>query len=99
MKIAYLDCISGISGDMILGALVDAGLDPQVLREGLAGLPIPPIDIEVERPSKRGIMATRVRVVIVEEQHKAEQHGGATVEGHYIERCHQRNHGRHLPDI
>ncbi len=99
MKIAYLDCISGISGDMILGALVDAGLDPQVLREGFARLPILPIDIRVERTTKRGIMATRVRVVIVGEQHEAQQHGGATVEGQYIERYHKRHHGRHLPDI
>ncbi|MEW6226664.1 MAG: nickel pincer cofactor biosynthesis protein LarC [Bacillota bacterium] len=98
MKIAYLDCISGISGDMILGALVDAGLDPRVLRQGLARLPIL-IDIEIERASKRGIMATKVRVVIVEEQHEKEQHGAATVEGQHAERHHKGSHGRRLPDI
>ena len=36
MKIAYFDCFAGASGDMILGALVDAGLDPDLLNRELA---------------------------------------------------------------
>ena len=38
MKIAYFDCIAGASGDMLLGALVDAGLPLETLREKLAAL-------------------------------------------------------------
>ena len=38
MKIAYFDCIAGASGDMILGALVDAGLPVEKLRKGLSAL-------------------------------------------------------------
>ena len=40
MAIAYFDCFSGISGDMILGALVDAGLDLEILKEELKKLPV-----------------------------------------------------------
>src|SRR5260370_34496025 len=41
MKLAYFDCFSGISGDMTLGALVDAGRDVELLRSDLRGLPVP----------------------------------------------------------
>ena len=40
MRIAYLDCFSGISGDMFLGALVDAGVPEQLLEETVAALDI-----------------------------------------------------------
>ena len=40
MRIAYFDCFSGISGDMILGALIDLGLDPEVLTNHLSKLPL-----------------------------------------------------------
>ena len=40
MRIAYLDCFAGISGDMFLGALLDAGLSPQVLHDTVASLNI-----------------------------------------------------------
>ena len=40
MRIAYLDCFSGISGDMFLGALVDAGVSPKFLEDTVAALDI-----------------------------------------------------------
>ena len=43
MRIAYFDCFSGISGDMVLGALVDAGLDPALLQTELGRLNLPGI--------------------------------------------------------
>ncbi len=66
MKIAYFDCFSGISGDMTLGALLDAGLPLQVLEEGLAGLHLPEFTLDVSRVQKCGISATAVRVQAAE---------------------------------
>ncbi len=63
MKIAYFDCFSGVSGDMILGALVDAGLEPGTLREALASLPLSGYEVTFEKVMKNGIAATRARVV------------------------------------
>jgi pyridinium-3,5-bisthiocarboxylic acid mononucleotide nickel chelatase len=60
--IAYLDCFSGISGDMLLGALLDAGLPLDTLRAGLARLPLPGYTLDAERVSDHGITGTRALV-------------------------------------
>ena len=62
MKIAYFDCFSGASGDMILGSLIDAGLSPLRLREELKKLRLPTIHLRVEKVLKGGISATQVIV-------------------------------------
>jgi pyridinium-3,5-bisthiocarboxylic acid mononucleotide nickel chelatase len=62
MKLAYFDCFSGISGDMTLGALVDAGCDLALLRAGLQALQVPGWTITSERVWKNGMSATFVRV-------------------------------------
>src|SRR5579863_8699284 len=62
MKLAYFDCFSGISGDMTLGALVDAGCDLELLRAGLQGLQVPGWTIAAEKVWKNGMSATFVRV-------------------------------------
>jgi uncharacterized protein (TIGR00299 family) protein len=61
---AYLDCGAGISGDMFLGALVGAGLDPDVLRERLAALDLPGYSIEVAAVRRAGLSGTKVDVVV-----------------------------------
>ncbi len=60
--IAYLDCFSGISGDMLLGAMVDAGLALADLRSDLAKLPLHGYEISAEKVVKQGITGTLVRV-------------------------------------
>jgi len=60
--IGYLDCFSGISGDMLLGALIDNGVDPDELRGQLDGLKLDPWDLEVRRAQTHAIGATTVRV-------------------------------------
>ncbi len=62
MTIAYFDCISGASGDMILGALLDVGLDERVLQDQLACLNLPGFILETRTVSKQGFRATKVDV-------------------------------------
>ena len=61
MRIAYLDCFSGMSGDMFLGALVDAGVPPQLLEETVAALNIG-ARLEISRVQRNGISAIKVDV-------------------------------------
>jgi hypothetical protein len=61
MRIAYLECFSGVSGDMFLGALVDAGVSPQLLQETVAALGVG-AKLEVSRVVRSGISATKVDV-------------------------------------
>ena len=62
MRIAYFDCFSGASGDMILGSLIDAGLSARLLREELKKLRIPTIHLKVKKVLKSGLSATQVIV-------------------------------------
>jgi uncharacterized protein (TIGR00299 family) protein len=62
MKAAYFDCFSGISGDMTLGALVDAGCPIDTIRAKLQGLQVPGWEISCEKVWKNGMAATHIRV-------------------------------------
>jgi uncharacterized protein (DUF111 family) len=64
MKIAYFDCIAGASGDMMLGALLDAGLPEEALREQLARLRLADFDLRIRRVNKNGFSATKVDVLV-----------------------------------
>ncbi|WIG60446.1 MAG: hypothetical protein OJF49_003194 [Ktedonobacterales bacterium] len=69
--LAYLDCFSGISGDMLLGALLDAGLRLDDLRVGLAALKLPGYTLDAEAVTDKGISGTRARVRLdATEQHE-----------------------------
>src|SRR5690348_4687152 len=62
MKLAYFDCFSGISGDMTLGALVDAGCTVEQLRTELGGLQVSGWELSVEKVWKNGMAATYAKV-------------------------------------
>src|SRR5687768_17029363 len=64
MRVAYLDCIGGISGDMLLGALLDAGVDASTLVAGLKSLDLPDWELEVRRAQKSGIDAANIEVIV-----------------------------------
>jgi uncharacterized protein (TIGR00299 family) protein len=81
MRIAYLDCFSGISGDMFLGALLDAGVSSTLLEQAVAGLDVG-ARLEISRVTRAGMAATKVdvyahgekdlpREVFWEQQHSA----------------------------
>lgn len=61
MRIAYLECFSGMSGDMFLGALIDAGVSPQTLEDAVASLNVG-ARLEISRVVRSGISATKVDV-------------------------------------
>jgi len=71
MKTAYVDCFSGISGDMTLGALMDAGVSIDTLCAGLAKLNLPGYELKAEKVNRSGISATKAHVIIDRKNQKS----------------------------
>ena len=112
MKIAYFDCFSGISGDMTLGALVDAGVPPEILTEGLSTLKLDAeFSLHFEKAAKHGITGTRAIVEVhpahashadshhEHGHHHDHDHGHAHHHDHVHEHHHDHGPTRHLSDI
>lgn len=68
MKIAYFDCFSGIAGDMIIGALLDAGLELSALKKELKKLPLTGYEIKAFKTEKQGIKGTKFEVKAPQEK-------------------------------
>jgi uncharacterized protein (TIGR00299 family) protein len=64
VRVVYFDCISGISGDMALGAFIDSGADVGEIVRALKELRLPEFEIAVEKVNEGGIAATKVKVNI-----------------------------------
>jgi len=62
VRLAYFDCFSGISGDMTLGALVDAGVDPRAILSAVASLSLP-VEVTFETVKRGGFRATYAKVI------------------------------------
>ncbi len=62
-RVAYLDCVGGLAGDMLLGALLDAGAPQEALHNVVHSLGFTDVKLEVERVDRHGVAATLVRVV------------------------------------
>ena len=69
MRLMYVDAFSGVSGDMLLGALLDAGLPEADLRRCLDGLPVTGYDLAVRREVRKGLQATRAEVRLAHASH------------------------------
>jgi len=69
IKTLYLDCFSGIAGDMFLGLLIDLGLDPTALKQELEKLQLPGWELKIEREQRHGIEGCRVQVNCDEHHH------------------------------
>jgi uncharacterized protein (DUF111 family) len=65
MALAYLDCFSGMSGDMLLGALLDAGLSFERLQAGLSGLNVVGYELALEPYTDKGIHGKRFHVQVL----------------------------------
>lgn len=79
MRVAYFDAVGGAAGDMILGALIDAGVPLDSLRTEIDKLGLPDVTIRVDRVIKRGISAAQFEVVVagLEEHHHHHDHADA----------------------
>jgi uncharacterized protein (TIGR00299 family) protein len=101
MKIAYLDLFCGLSGDITLGALVDAGLPLAEIKRGLAKLPVKGYSISARRVTKHSISATKVDVTIAGKRQKPHSHEHSPPHdrhhdpGHEPHRAHDHDNGHH----
>ena len=90
MKTVYFDCFAGISGNMLLGAFLDAGVPEERLRSELAKLNVTGYELKIQRVIKQGIAAVHADVELVHHHHDHE---------HHHEHHHHHHHHRYLPDI
>lgn len=67
MRVAHFDCFSGISGDMVLGAVIDAGVPAEAIRAAIDSLGLP-IGLEIERVKRCGFAATKANVDAKDEE-------------------------------
>src|SRR5215472_7660791 len=108
MRIAYIECFSGISGDMFLGALVDAGVSPDLLRRTVEALGVD-AQLEISRVERSGISAVKVDVIAAGEKelpreafwkqqaahsHEHQEEGHKHVHEHGHEHAVKEGHGR-----
>ena len=112
MKIAYFDCFSGISGDMVLGALVNAGVDPNALNTELAKLKLDEFTLRFEETTKHSISGTRAVVETADSTGDSHDHNDSPAAHHHHTHNHAHDHdhehhdhphthgpSRHLSDI
>jgi uncharacterized protein (TIGR00299 family) protein len=101
MRIAYLECFSGISGDMFLGALVDAGVPPEVFTRTVEALGVD-ARLEISRVDRSGISATKVDVIAAGEKELPREEfwdkQGFELHAHSHEHQHSHSHGEHSHD-
>lgn len=96
-SILYLECNSGISGDMTVAALLDLGADRQILLDALSSLPLTGYSIEIKDVYKSGIRACDFNVILDHDNHDHDMdylHGHA----HSITDEHDHTHSHNLSD-
>ncbi|MBQ3106609.1 MAG: DUF111 family protein, partial [Eggerthellaceae bacterium] len=80
-RMLYLECSSGISGDMTVAALLDLGADQEVMRAALNSLPVDGFEIRITRVKKSGLDACDFDVVL-DEAHENHDHDMEYLYGH-----------------
>src|SRR6478672_3375217 len=94
MRIAYLDCFSGISGDMFLGALLDAGVPPELLCSTVDKLDVG-ARLELVRADRAGINAAKVNVYACGEKELPREEFWARQQAHSHDRSGPGEHAQH----
>ena len=89
-KTLYLECTSGISGDMTTAALLDLGVDQEALEQALKSLPLDGYEIKISRVKKAGLDVCDF-LVKLDEAHENHDHDMEYLYGH----LHDHNHGEH----
>ncbi len=98
MTTLYMDCPSGISGDMLVGALADCGVDEQVFHDAVAALALPGLSITFQRESRQGISGIKFRALLHNQpvgeagHHHTHDHGHNHT--HNPNTTHAHSHGR-----
>ena len=98
MRIAYLDCFAGISGDMFLGALVDSGVPVEALQDAVKALSLD-ASLQISKVDRSGISSTKVQVL--EGDKPVEEVAAASAEPTHEEHSHSHTHSQkehHHPD-
>ena len=93
--IVYLDCFSGASGDMFLGALLDAGLPLDELRDALGSLAVDGWTVDAARVDRAGVGATKFRLHEAGQDHGAASDSGGHAAGHDHSHTHQHHDDHH----
>ena len=88
MKVLYIDCFSGISGDMTVGALVDAGASKEKIEQELKKLPVDGYELKWSKVNKTGITATKFDVILTADHSHDHHH-------HDHEHSHSHDHHHH----
>ena len=94
MKLLYFDCFNGASGDMILGALLDAGLPLDDLRRALGSLGIREYEVATERVLRAGLSATRFHLLERAGERNTHSHQHSHAEAHSHGHEHEHEHTR-----
>lgn len=97
-KTLYLECYSGISGDMTVAALLDLGADREVLKESLKSLPVGGFRTEITRIKKSGLDACDFSVILEQDNHDHDMeylHGSEKSYAGHHEHSHEVNHEHH----
>src|SRR5271156_835965 len=99
MRIGYLECFAGISGDMLMGALVDAGAPIELLQRTAASLGLG-AELHVSRVSRSGIQSTKIDVMVAGHLHEPAAATGPIehetapghAHGHHHDHAHSHKH-------
>ena len=97
-KTLYLECYSGISGDMTVAALLDLGADREVLKESLKSIPVGGFRTEITRVKKSGLDACDFSVILEQDNHDHDMeylHGSEKSYAGHHEHSHEMNHEHH----